>query len=288
LGLRYRAEPQGAPLSVIAEADVVVVTSLTRVGASELASAPRCRLLVTTTSGYDHLDLAAAAQRGVLVARMPLARRDAVAESAMAMGMAMLRGLPVLQHAARRGHWARTQLPELRLSRLADHPVGLVGLGVIGRRVASMLGAMGATVLGFDPAGVPDGVRPVSLEAMVSSCRLVSLHCRHERGAAPVLSADLLRGARPDLCVVNTARGGVLDLTAALELLEADLLGGLALDVFPREPWPAMAQLGAHPLVLTSPHAAGFHARLHEAIAAELEAILRAWLDGAAIPSRIS
>lgn len=287
LGVRYRAEPQGAPASVIAEADVVVVTSLTRVGAAELAGAPRCRLLITTTSGYDHLDLAAARVRGVVVARMPVARRDAVAESAVAMGMAMLRGLPVFQHAAREGRWVRTQLPELGLARLADHPVGLVGLGVIGRRVASMLTGMGATVLGFDPAGVPPGVQPVSLDTMLSRCRLVSLHCRLERGAEPVLSAPLLRGARPDLCIVNTARGGVLDLTAALELLEAELLGGLALDVFPREPWPGLAQLGSHPLVLTSPHAAGFHPRLHEAIAAELEAILRAWLDEGAIPARV-
>ncbi len=288
LGLRYQAQPQGAPASVLAEAEVVVVTSLTRVGSSALAAAPRCRLLVTTTSGYDHIDLVAARQRGVAVVRMPIARRDAVAESAVAMGMAMLRGLPVLQHAGSRGHWARPQLPELGLSRLADHPVGLVGLGVIGRRVASMLLAMGATVLGHDPAGVPAGVQSVPLEALVTRCRLVSLHCRLEPGAAPVLDAALLRAARPDLCVVNTARGGVLDLTAALTLLEAELLGGLALDVFPREPWPGLAQLSSHPRVLTSPHAAGFHPRLHEDIAAELEAILRAWLAGAPLPARVA
>jgi D-3-phosphoglycerate dehydrogenase len=287
LGLGYRAEPQGAPPAVIADATVVVVTSLTRVGAAALEGAPGCRLLITTTSGYDHLDLGAARARGIAVARMPVARRDAVAESALAMGTSMLRGLPALHHAARQGLWARQILPELGMARLADEPVGVVGLGVIGRRFAALMGALGATVLGHDPAGVPAGVQPVDLPTMLTCCRLVSLHCRIERGAAPVLDGALLRAARPDLCVVNTARGAVLDLTAAFELLEAGRLGGLALDVFPREPWPGLEALAGHPRVLLTPHAAGYHPRLHEDIAAELGAILRAWRAGEAIPGRI-
>jgi D-3-phosphoglycerate dehydrogenase len=287
LGLAYRAEPQGSPVSVIADAEVLVVTSLTRVGEPELAAAPRCRLLITTTSGYDHLDLGAARARGVTVARMPLARRDAVVETALAMGLSMLRSLPELQHAARVGHWARPQLPELGMPRLADEPVGLVGLGVIGRRMATVLSAMGCELLGHDPAGVPEGVRAAPLDELVARCRLVSLHCRLEPGSPPVLDADLLLGARPDLCLVNTARGGVLDLTAALSQLEAEQLGGLALDVFPREPWPGLAQLAAHPRVLCTPHAAGYHPRLHEAIANELEAILEAWRSERPIPARL-
>jgi phosphoglycerate dehydrogenase-like enzyme len=274
-------------VEVIAGADVLMVTSLTRVGAAQLDAAPRCRLLITTTSGYDHIDLAAARSRDVVVARMPLARRDAVAESTLAMGLSLVRGLPSLQHAARAGRWSRASLPDLGLWRVADEPVGLVGLGVIGRRVAGLFAALGARVLGHDPRGVPSGVEAVSLQAMLGSCRLVSLHCGLSPGAPPVLSADVLRGARPGLCIVNTARGEALDLAAALELLEADLLGGLALDVYPHEPWPGLGQLSGHPRVLLTPHAAGFHPRLHEDIAAELGAILRAWRAGEPVPARL-
>ena len=288
LGVGYRAEPQGAPVGVLADADVVVVTSLTRVGPAELDVASRCRLLITTTSGYDHIDVPAAVARGVAVARMPLARAEAVAQSALAMGMSMLRGLPVLQHAAQQGHWARTELPELGLARIADEPVGLIGLGVIGARVAQLLAGLGCELLGHDPAGVPAGVQAVSLATMLSRCRLVSLHCRHERGAPPVLDGSLLRSARPDLLLVNTARGGVLDLTAALAQLEVERLGGLALDVFPREPWPGLQQLASHPRVLLTPHAAGFHPRLHIDIATELEAVLAAWMQGSALPGRVA
>jgi phosphoglycerate dehydrogenase-like enzyme len=288
LGIRYRVEPQGAPATAIADADVVVVTTLTRVGAADLDQAPGCRLVVTTTSGYDHIDLDAARARGVAVARLADARRDAVAETAVAMGMSMMRGLPALQDAARRGSWARAELPELGISLLADEPVGLVGLGVIGRRVATMLRVLGAEVLGNDPAGLPEGVRAVDLPTMLRRCRLVSLHCSLAPGAPPVLDAGLLRRARPDLLLVNTARGGVLDLTAALSLLEAGLLGGLALDVFPREPWPGLGALAQHPRVLLSPHAAGYHPRLHASIATELEAVLRAWTTGEPLPGRVA
>ncbi len=287
LGLDYRAEPQGSPASVIADAAVVVVTSLTRVGAAALDQAPGCRLLITTTSGYDHLDLDAAAARGVAVARMPVARREAVAETALAMGLSLLRGLPALQDEARRGRWARQDLPDLGMARIADEPVGLIGLGVIGRRTAELLGAMGCELWGCDPAGLPAGVRPASVPELLRHCRLVSLHCLLGRDAPPAVDAEALRGARPDLVLVNTARGGVLDLTAALELLEAGLLGGLGLDVFPREPWPGLGALAQHPRVLLTPHAAGFHPRLHVSIADELEAILRAWRAGDPIPGRL-
>lgn len=287
LGFDYRAVPQGAPVAAIADAEVLVVTSLTRVGAAELSAVPGCRLLITTTSGYDHIELGAAAARSVVVARMPQARCEAVVQSALAMGLGLLRGLPPLQRAAERGRWARAELPELGIARIADAPVGLVGLGVIGQRMAQVLASLGCDLLGYDPAGVPPGVQAVDLPTMLTRCRLVSLHCCLERGAPPVLDAPLLQGARPDLLLVNTARGGVLDLTAALAQLEARRLGGLALDVFPREPWPGLAQLASHPWVLLTPHAAGFHPALHVAIATELEAILGAWLSGAPLPGRV-
>lgn len=287
LGVRYRAEPQGAPATVIASADIVLVTSLTRVGALELAGAPRCRLLLTTTSGHDHLDLQAAKERGVVVARMPLARCDAVAQTALGMALAMLRDLPGLQAEAREGRWVRPDLPGRGLALLADEPIGLVGLGVIGSRLAAMLVAMGCTVLGVDPAGVPAGVEPVPLLELLQRCRVVSLHCSHQRGQPPVVGPEQLAAARADLLLINTARGGVLDLQAARTRLEEGRLGGLALDVFPVEPWPGLASLASHPRVLLTPHAAGFHPELHRAIAGELRDILEAWTAGREVPNRV-
>lgn len=287
LGLRYRVEPQGSPASVLEEASVVVVSSLTRVDAVALDAAPCCRLLLTTTSGHDHIDLDAARARGVVVARMPLARRDSVVEASLAMALSLLRDLPSQQAAAREGQWMRAGLAERRIARIGDEPVGLIGLGVIGRRLAAVLAALGVEVWGADPVGLPAGVCPATVVEMVARCRVVSLHCSHVRGSPPVLGATELAVARPDLLVVNTARGGVLDLAAAEAALAEERLGGLALDVFPVEPWPHLARLAAHPRVLLSPHAAGYYDGLHMAIAEDLGAALAAWLRGEEVPHRV-
>jgi phosphoglycerate dehydrogenase-like enzyme len=273
---------------VLAEAAVVVVSSLTQMDATALDAAPRCQLLLTTTSGYDHLDLGAARARGVVVARMPMARRDAVVQAALAMALSLLRDLPAQQVAASEGHWVRAGLAERGIARIDAEPFGIVGLGVIGRRMAEVLQALGVEVWGADPLGLPADVRPATVAEMTARCRVVSLHCSHQRGAPPVLGGEELAVARPDLLVINTARGRALDLAAAEAALVAGRLGGLALDVFPREPWPHLQHLAILPRVLLSPHAAGYHDGLARAIAEELGAALAAWKAGGEVPNRVA
>ena len=284
LGFRCLHLPGDAPLRALAGARVLVVTSMKRVGARELDGLPDLQLLLTTTSGYDHLDLRAAAARGVAVARMPLARRDAVVETTLAMAMALLRDLLPLQAAAAQGQWVRRRLPEYRVHRVRDATVGVIGLGVIGSRAAQLFQAMGARVVGWDP-GRPDlPVLRQSPEQMVAACDVISLHCRLEPGAPAVLDERLLAGATDGLLVLNTARGGVLDLGAAERALSEGRLAGMGLDVFPREPYPRMAALAAHPRVIVTPHAAGYHPGLAGAIADELVGTLTAWRAGCRLP----
>jgi len=288
LGVTYRPLPQGAPAADLDDPDVLVVTSLTSVGAPELDAAPRCRLLVTTTSGHDHLDLDVARARGIAVARCPLARRDAVVEATLALILALLKDLPRLSDDARAGRWARADLPSRPIALLGGLPVGVVGLGVIGARVAATLAALGARVRGVDPAVRLPGVEEAPLPDLVATCRVVTLHCSLGPGAPPVLDAPLLARARPDAVLVNTARGGVLDLPAAFAALEAGRLGGLGLDVFPEEPYPGLARIAAHPRVLCTPHGAGYHPGLGAAIAGELVDCVSAFLAGRSVPHRVA
>jgi D-3-phosphoglycerate dehydrogenase len=131
-------------------------------------------------------------------------------------------------------------------------------------------------------------VRPAGIRELLGACRVVSLHCRLDPGGPAVIGGEELAAARPDLLLVNTARGGVLDLAAAEAALAEARLGGLAVDVFPVEPWPHMARLAAHPRVLLTPHAAGFFGGLAAAIGQELDQALRAWLAGAPVPHRVA
>jgi D-3-phosphoglycerate dehydrogenase len=273
---------------VLRDTRVLVVTSMKRLGPVEMDLAPELSLIVTTTSGTDHLDLDAARARGIAVARCPMARRDAVVESSLGMILALLRDLPRLQGEAREGRWVRADLPGRGIERLGSLSVGVVGLGVIGARMVEILRALGARVHGFDPRVHLEGIEVCDPVEMFRSCRVVTLHCALERGRPPVVGRACLEAARPDLILVNTARGGVLDLDAADEALRAGRLGGLGIDVFPREPWPDMGLLAAHARVLLTPHGAGWHEGLGEAIADELVACVSAWIDGRPLPHRVA
>lgn len=270
------------PGPALAGVEVLVVTSGVQVSAVVLEGAPALRLVLTTTSGYDHIDLAAAQARGVWVARCPLARRDAVVDSAVGMGLALLRDLEGQHAAAREGRWVRGQLQRWPggLGRAADQRVGVVGCGVIGSRVAQVWEALGAEVWRCDPR-LPEGH---SAEEVLRACTVVSLHCALTPQTRGLVSRETLAGMRPGAVLVNTARGACVDADA---LLGEHPLGGVGLDVFPEEPWPRLAELAARPRTLLTPHAAGYHDRLGEAVAQEVAATVQALVEGRPLPHRV-
>lgn len=265
-----------APLEA---ADVLVVPSKTRVDAAVVRRLTRCRLVVATTSGHDHLDLAALAAAGIVASRLPLVRRDAVVETALGMILGLTRRLGVLQQAAVAGRWERGRLVEHGATRLGT--VAVVGVGVIGSRMCTVLQALGATVLPVDPR-LPDGV---PLAAALTRADVVTLHCSLNRGNVGMLGAEALASMRPGAVLVNTARGKLVDVEAAVAAVRAGHLAGLGLDVFPAE--PADLARWAAPDILLTPHAAGWHPRLGEAVAEGVSAAVRALLDGTPVPDTL-
>lgn len=265
------ADLHGLPESVLRiddprEADVVVVPSTRRVGPADV---PNARLVITTTSGFDNLDVPELRAAGVRCARLPLARRDAVVETALGMILALTRRLGPFQAAAQADRWDRKHLHRYD-ARLLDQ-VAIVGLGVIGTRMASVLAALGATVTECRRG-----------DALPTEVDVVTFHCgltRENRGFA---NAEWLAKLPAHCIVVNTARGRILDVDAAATAVKSGRLGGLALDVFPEEP----TSLGrfAHPNILVTPHAAGWHPGLGHAIADGVATAVRALLDGRPVP----
>jgi D-3-phosphoglycerate dehydrogenase len=260
----------------------LVTTSGVRVDAGVLARFEGT-LVVTTTSGFDHVDLAAARARGVAVARVPLARRDAVVDWSLGAMIALIRRFPVLDRAAVEGRWARDALPALAPRGLAGARVLVVGLGVIGAKLAVVLDALGAEVLGVDPAGVPAGVRAIALADGLHVADVVTLHCELTQSSRGILSAAALDALPAHAVVVNSARGAVLDVDAAVARVRDGRLRGLAVDVFPVEPWPGLAA-AAIPGVILAPHAAGYTAGLGARVADGVTAALAAWVAGAPVP----
>jgi len=208
-------------------------------------------------------------------------------ETTLAMMLWGRRRLGAMQRASARGEWVRGALPALAPGRLAGAKIGLVGLGVIGRRLAEVLGALGADLHGVDPRGLPPGVQPGKLLDLMGKCDIISLHCDLNPGTDTLVDRAALAHARRGLFLVNTARGALVDVPAALAACEAGRLGGMALDVFPQEPWPHMDAVLAHDDVLYLPHAAGYAPDLGARIREGLAAAIAAFVAGESLPDSL-
>jgi D-3-phosphoglycerate dehydrogenase / 2-oxoglutarate reductase len=266
-----------APLE---EADVLVVPSTVRVDAAATERLRRCKLVVTTTSGFDRIDLVALRRAEILCARLPLARRDAVVETTLGMILSLTRRLGRFQEAARAGRWERPRLADYGATLIGT--VGVVGVGVIGSRVAELLAALGARVLRCDPI-LADGV---SLQRLLSESTVVTLHCELTPSNRGMIGRTEIRAMPRGAVLVNTARGALLDVDAAIEAVDDGHLAGLGLDVFPEEPTDLSRYAG--PRVLVTPHAAGWHPGLGAKIAEGVVEAVRALKEGREVPFRVA
>lgn len=275
LGLSWRAQPESEAPD-LQGIGALVVTSRVRVDRAIL-SAFEGSLVLTTTSGTDHIDLVAAAARGIAVGRCPLARRDPVVEHALGAMIGLMRHQPAFQEAARAGRWARSELPGLAPRTLRGAPVLVVGLGVIGRRMAEVLQALGAEVWGVDPAGVPPGVGAVDLDDALPEAAAVTVHCSLTPTSRSLLDERRIGRMADHAVLVNTARGPIVDVAAAVRAVQEGRLRGVHVDVFPREPWPDLQTASRHPAVWLTPHASGYDHHLGRRVADEVVQSLRAW-----------
>ncbi len=287
LGLSFRAAPESKEPPPLAGVDALLVTSRVRVTDAVLAGFSG-ELVLTTTSGWDHVDVLAARRRGIVVGRCPTARRDAVVEQALSSLLHLLRRQPALDAHARRGHWARAELPALDPLGVRGEEVLVVGHGVIGRRMTDALLALGARVLGVDPAGVSPGAEAVDLDDGLRRALGVTLHCALVPSTRGLLDASRVAALRPDAVLVNTARGELVDVQAAVGAVRAGRLRGFATDVFPVEPWPDLQGAAAVEGVLLTPHSAGFTRGLGARVAADVDAALQAWVRGAPLPHAVT
>jgi len=287
LGLHYDLAPDPRTVPDLHGVDALVVTSKAQVTAEVLARFGGS-LVLTTTSGWDHIDLPAARVGSVTVGRSPLARRDAVVEQALSMAAGLLRRFPSQLARARQGVWARGELPELDPLRLQDGPLLVVGMGVIGRRMADWAQSIGVEVWGVDPLGVPDGVRAVELDDGLARAQAVTLHCALSATSHGLIDAARVSRMRPDAVLVNTSRGDVLDVNAAVSAVNGGRLRGFATDVFPTEPEPELAALSSVEGVWLTPHSAGYSRGLGQRVADEVVAGLSAWAEGRPLPHEVA
>ncbi len=240
----------------------VLVVQYAPITAEVLDALPDVRLVVRYGVGVDTVDVDAATERGVWVANVPDYGTEEVADHALALALALLRGVTVYDRGVRAGGWDyRAAAPLRRLSTLT---FGVVGCGAIGRAAGARAAAFGMRVLGAD---VLDGRPPddgpltrVGLDELLERSDVVSLHATLDEHSRDLIDERALAAMKPSAVLVNTARGGLVDTGALLAALDAGAVAGAALDVLDVEPAaPDVREaLARHPRVVLSPHAAWY------------------------------
>jgi phosphoglycerate dehydrogenase-like enzyme len=242
-----------------AKAHVLVTRSFVPVTARVLDDAAHLELILQGTSGLDNIDVATAEARGIRVVTAPGSNANAVAELVVGLIVSLTRTVPAYDREMRRGAWPREGCASRR--ELRSLGIGIVGLGRVGSRLAALLEAFGCSPRAYDPyldRATMEGrsaTKIDTLEELVSTSEILSLHVPLTDETRGMVGGPLLDHLPHGAIVINTSRGEVLDLDAALERLERGRLGGLALDVFAPEPpqrdWPD------HPNLILTPHIAG-------------------------------
>jgi D-3-phosphoglycerate dehydrogenase / 2-oxoglutarate reductase len=239
----------------------VVVTQMAPLTDRVLREAHALRLIVCTRGGPVNVNIAAATAHGIAVTCTPGRNAVAAAEYTVLLMLAAMRRLAEAHTSLAAAEWRSGLYAYDECgSEIAESVVGLVGLGAVGRRVATIVRAMGARVLAYDPFVERNSVHDVvlvPLDELLAHADVVSLHARLTPETRGMLGADALARMRPGAVLVNTARGALLDYDAAVDALRSGQLGALALDVFPEEPVPPGSPLLRMPKVVLSPHLAG-------------------------------
>jgi hydroxypyruvate reductase len=240
----------------------------TPLGAAMMDTMPSLRAIVCYGTGYDGVDLAAAAQRGIAVGHSPAANASAVADLAVTLMLAVTRRLLPADEYVRSGNWASAK-PSPLMRPQAGNPgrrVGVYGMGEIGRKIASRVAAFETEVGYFSRSkhDVPYQYLP-SLEALAEWCSVLMIAVRAGADTHHAVDAGILRKLGKDGCVVNISRGSVIDQPALVAALADESIAGAGLDVYEKEPHAPDA-LTAFPNVVLTPHIGGHTLESHTAM----------------------
>jgi len=232
-----------------------ILTCWAPVSGAAIASAPDLRIVARMGVGLDNIDVAEATRRGIWVTNVPDYCTEEVADHAVALSLAWLRGIVPLDRQVRAGRWDPAAAAS-RLARLETKTAGILGYGRIGRRTAEKLAGLGMRVLALrprTPGSEPGPAELVDLDTLVAAADVVILHLPLQAETQHLVDAEFLARLRPGALLVNASRGGLVDTPALIEALRHGSLGAAALDVVEGEPHPSPG-LVELPNVILTPH----------------------------------
>lgn len=255
-----KAATEDEIIEACATADAIIVEGTkTPMTARVIDSLSRCRVIAKCAVGVDNVDVAAATRAGVVVANAADYCTEEVSDHAVALMLACVRRVVLLDRHVRAGGWggAPRLAPVRRMSQLT---VGLVGLGRIARATARKMAAFRLRILAADPYLPPGATEPgveiVPMDRLLQESDLISVHVPLSPETHGLLNEACFRAMKPNAFVINTSRGPVIDERALTRALQEKWIAGAALDVVEVEPLPASSPLRGMDQVILTGHTA--------------------------------
>ncbi|GAB3120735.1 phosphoglycerate dehydrogenase [Streptomyces calidiresistens] len=276
-------------LDAIREVDAILIRSATRVDAEAIAAANRLRVVARAGVGLDNVDVSAATKAGVMVVNAPTSNIVTAAELACGLILATARNIPQATAALKNGEWKRSKYTGVELS---EKTLGVVGLGRIGVLVAQRMSAFGMKVVAYDPYVQPAraaqmGVKLLSLDELLTVSDFITVHLPKTPETLGLIGDEALHKVKPEVRIINAARGGIVDEAALHSALKEGRVAGAGLDVFAVEPCTD-SPLFEFDNVIATPHLGASTGEAQEKAGVSVARSVRLALAGELVPDAVN
>jgi D-3-phosphoglycerate dehydrogenase len=256
-----KTEINPAVFEAVKDAEIIV-THFAPVGEKLMDAAPNLKVIATCRTGMENINMKAAEARGIQVVNAPGRAATAVADFTVAAMICQLRNIARTDEDIKSGGWAKKFENSKDSYNMCDYRVGLIGFGDIGKKIAARLKSFGSTVMAYDPYCTDEKIKeegcvPVSLDELLETADVVSIHARLTEQTKNMFNAGMFEKMKPTAVFVNTARAGLVDEEALIKALQEKKIGGAVLDVFKEEPLSEDHPLRKLENVTLSAHLAG-------------------------------
>ncbi|CAL9570828.1 phosphoglycerate dehydrogenase [Streptomyces albus] len=276
-------------LPALADVDAVLVRSATKIDAEAIAAANKLKVVARAGVGLDNVDVPAATKAGVMVVNAPTSNIVTAAELACGLIVATARNIPQANAALKGGEWKRSKYTGVELS---EKTLGVVGLGRIGVLVAQRMSAFGMKIVAYDPYVQPAraaqmGVKLLSLDELLEVSDFITVHLPKTPETLGLIGDEALHKVKPNVRIVNAARGGIVDEEALAAALKEGRVAGAGLDVYTSEPCTD-SPLFAFDQVVCTPHLGASTGEAQEKAGIAVAKSVRLALAGELVPDAVN